>query len=269
MSDKVINKREFTVEVDGETVKLAVVRPSNKVTQAATLVYNRAFRQAETNGAYVRLAVERVMRKQGLWGDEQQAKYETLIASMRAGELSLAKGGMKKSAGRAIALRMIKERAEVRVLNAERNELDGMTAESQAQQDQFEYLVANCTVYSDTGKLYFDDTEDYLAHKDEPLPLAAAQNLGKLMYGLDDDYQSKFPENKFLLKYGFAKIVDGRVWLTNKDGKLTDMEGRLVNEKGRYINDNGEAVDVDGNRLTEDGEYKVDFVEFSDDADAA
>jgi hypothetical protein len=74
VADKVVNKRPFEVEVDGTTVKLAVRRPDNKVAQEATLVYNRAFREAAERGLMLRARLDRVMRDQNLWDDEKQAE---------------------------------------------------------------------------------------------------------------------------------------------------------------------------------------------------
>lgn len=267
MSEKVVNKKQFEVEVDGRAVKLAVVRPTNRVVQQGTLVYNRAFREAVKPadgkpGAIVRQAVESVMREQKLWDDKKQAEYEAVVKDLLAAELKLASGGIKLSEARAVAVKMRQDRYRLRQLNADRNELDAMTAEAQAEQARFNYYVAACTVYGESGKPYFRDVEDYLGREDDPVALPAAQALGKLLYGLEDDYEAKLPENKFLIKY---KLVDGDLRLVDRDGKFVDAKGRRVDEQGRLVNDAGELVDADGNLLTEDGEYKVEFKEFEDD----
>jgi hypothetical protein len=256
------NKKTFAV--DGK--EYAVVKPSHKVMQTATLTYNREFRKAVEAGLLVRAKIDQVMREQNLWDDAKQKKYEDVVKSLLAGEKKLAEGGIKLSEAKSIAMKMREDRAEMRSLNGSRNELDQHTAEAQAEQARFNYLVSTCTVYGETGKPYFKDVEDYLTKEEDPVVLPAAQNMGKLIYGLEDDYEKKLPENKFLLRY---KFVDEELRLVNKDGKLIDLEGRLLDDKGRLINEKGELIDTEGNLLTEDGEYKVDFVEFVDDVYAA
>lgn len=266
MSEKV-NKRTFEVEVDGKKTEFAVLRPNHRAVQQAELVYKRAFREAVQppdgqKGAIVRQAVEAVMRDQNLWDDAKQSRYEELVKNILAGEKKLVSGGIKLSEARSIAIQMRRDRNELRQLSADRNELDAMTAEAQAENARFNYYVASCTVYGDTGKSYFKDVEDYLSRENDPVVLPAAQAMGKLIYGLEDDYEKKLAENKFLLKY---KLVDEDLRLVDKDGKWVDSRGRRVDEKGRLINDDGELIDADGNLLTEDGEYKVEFKEFEDD----
>ena len=267
MSEKVINKRKFEVEIDGKKVEFAVVRPSHRVNQEGTKVYNRSFREAVDPsdgkpGALLRQKIEQVLRDQNLWDDKKQEEYERLVKTILAGEKKLAEGGIKMSEAKAIALEMRQARLEMRWLSTDRNRLDAMSAESQAEQARFNYYIAACTVYGDTGKPYFKDVDDYLSRTDDPVALPAAENMGKLLYNLEDDYEQKLPENKFLLKY---KLADEKLRLIDSEGKFVDEKGRRVDEKGRLINEAGELVDAHGNLLTEEGEYKVEFKEFDDD----
>lgn len=259
-------KKTFEVELNGEKVVMAVVKPSHKVMQQATLVYNREFRKAVEAGLLVRGKIEQVMREQNLWDDAKQSRHEQLVANLLSNEMKLAKGGIKLSEAKAIALQMRRDRMELRLLTAERDELDQHTAEAQAVQARFNFLVSTCTVYNDTGKAYYKDVDDYLSREDDPVSLPAAQAMGKIIYNLEDDYEQKLPESKFLIKHNFA---DEKGRLVDKQGRLIDEDGRLIDEKGRWINERGELVDRDGNPITEDGEYKVDFVPFIDDTDDA
>jgi hypothetical protein len=118
-------------------------------------------------------------------------------------------------------------------------------------------------VYSDNkDKKYFKDYADYLSKASEPVSIKAAQVLANMLYGLDNDYEKKLPENKFLVKY---KFVDEKLRLVNKDGHLVDSEGRLIDETGRFINTNGEYVDKNGNLVDINGDYVTDFKPFIDD----
>ncbi len=253
------NKKVFAAVIEGKNIQLAVKRPDNKARQAGQQVYNRAFRQAIESGAIVRARIEAVMRDQNLWDDPRQKRYEELNKRLLDHELSLKKGGRKLKEAREMAVQMRKDRWELRNLNYDRNQLDLHTAEAQAENERFNFLVATCTVFADSGKGYFKDMEDYLTRDNDPVAPLAATTLGKMIYGLEDDFEQKLPENSFLRKY---KFVNQDLHLVDKDGRLIDMDGRLVDKEGRLVNDNGELIDLNGNFLTEDGEFKVNFEPF-------
>jgi hypothetical protein len=266
------NKKLFTVDVDGKELKLAVMRPNQKVQQQAQLIYSSAFREAVKppdgrTGAIVRAALDGVLREQKLWDDAKQEKFQQLQTSLREGERKLARGKIKLSEAREVALQMRRDRWSLQQVNADRNSLEANTAESQAEQARFAYMVSACTVYADSGKAYYKNSDAYLASNDD-VAMKAATAFGQLYYGLDEDFSKKLPENKFLLAYNFVREKD--LHLIDKQGRLVDAEGHLVDEEGRFIDEQGRLVDKEGNLLTEDGDFKVeDFVEFEDDRELA
>lgn len=256
-------KQNFEVEIDGVKTKFSVLVPSHKVEQKANLVYNKAFADAVAAGSLVRGKIESVIKDQNLWDETKKNRYQELTKALLEGEKKLSKGGMKMSEAKALGIQMRRDRAEFQMLRSAYNELDRVTAEASAEQARFNYMVSACTVYSDVEKYYFKDVEDYLSRDEDPVVLPAAQAMGKIIYNLEDNFEATLPENKFLLKYGFAR--EGDLHLVNKNGQAVDTQGRLVDDKGRLINDKGELVDSEGNLLTDKGDYKVDFVEFEDD----
>jgi hypothetical protein len=258
----IVNKKVFSVEVDGTPAKLAVVRPNHKVSESATLAYNRAYRRAVEAGSPVKAKVLDIMREQNLWDDTKQKKYEDILKTLFANEKKLAEGGIKLSAARDIAIQMRRGRIELRNLTSKRNEIEATTADSFAEQARFNYLVSACTVNADTGKPYYADVDEFLSKENDPVAMPASQNLGTLLYDLDEGFEAKLPENSFLKKY---KLCNDELHLIDKQGRKVNVDGHLVDDKGRLINEDGQLVDSEGNFLTEDGDYKVDFVPFEDD----
>jgi hypothetical protein len=258
----VTNKKQFKVTLDSKEVELCVVRPNVKQRQEGQKVYNKAFRDAVESGAILRGKVNNVMREQNLWDDNKEAEYRKLLEKINGAERKIKSGGIKLNQAKDLALEMRKDRAELRALTSERSSLDNNTAEGQADNAQFNYWVSSCTVYSETGKTYFGNYEDYLNRDDDPATGQAAGNLAMLLYNLDPDYEKKLPENQFLAKYNF---VDEELHLVDKTGRRVDSEGRLVNKDGRYINEAGELIDIHGNRVNQEGDYVVDFSPFLDD----
>lgn len=268
MSEKVVNKKVFTAKVDGKDVELAVRKPDLKTQQKGQVVYSSEFCRlvkptGDKPGAIVRAALDNVMRNQGLWDDAKQKRWDELQKSLLNAELRLAKGGGRLTELRNVAIQMRRDRNALRELLAARNELDTNTAEAQAENAKFNFYVATNTVYSTDGKPFFANEDDYIARAGEEAAQKAAQNMASLLYGLEENFEAKLPENKFLLEKKLVRASD--LHLLDRDGNLVDGKGRRVNENGQLINDKGEPVDSDGNVLTETGEFKVEFVEPEDD----
>jgi hypothetical protein len=254
--------RNFTVTVDDKEVNVTVRTPSIQDNKEASKIYNNAFTDALKSKAVVRARLDDLLVDQGLWDDSKQQKFDTLQRQILDGEKQLAKGGISLREAKNIALEMKKHRSDLRELIAVKTNLDTHTAEGQADNARFNYLVFACTIYTDNQQRVFTTYEDYLNKASEPLAIKAAQNVANMIYGLDNDYENNLPENKFLKSY---KFVDDKLRLIDKQGRLIDEDGRLIDENNRYINEQGEYVDKYGNLLTEQGDYKVEFSPFLDD----
>jgi hypothetical protein len=244
---------KFTVEIDGKPVEFAINMPGKEDYREADKVHNRAFADALESKAIVRLKLEKVLRDQGLWDDDRQARLKAVQAEILGLERKICKeGNIKLSEARNLAISMRKKRNELKEILSERTELESMTAEAQADNARFNFLISRCVVYNDSKKLYFKDYADYINQLNTEIAQKAANTLVKLLFGSTDE--SDLPENKFLKEWGF---VDEKLRLVNKDKKLIDEDGRLIDENGRYINEKGEFVDRDGNLVDQEGNYKA------------
>lgn len=253
--------RNFSVKIEQETIDLMVRSPSVEDQREATKVYNNAFSEALKSKAVVRSRLDDLLAEQGLWDDSKQNNFNRLQNQILEGDKQLAKGGISLKEAKDVALLMKKTRDELRDLISVKTSLDTHTAEGQADNGRFNYLVYACTVYKD-NKRYFSSYEDYLSRSTDAVAIEAAQNLASMLYGLDSDYEEKLPENKFLKQY---KFVDSKLRFINKDGHLIDSIGRLINEDGRFVNEKGEFIDKNGNLVDKAGEYIVEFTPFLDD----
>jgi|TARA_R100000988_G_scaffold97444_1_gene64868 hypothetical protein len=260
------NSREFDFEIEqkGKSVNRAFKLTEVSLNQQneATKVYNRAFRDALESGALLRNKLEDHMRQQGIWDDEKQKQLDDVQRAILENEKKIAKGGIRLKVAKDLALQMSDKRVEMRNILMQRNSLDGNTAEGQADNARFDYLVSASLVYSDSGKPYFKDLADYRNRSTEPVAIEAARRLAQLVYGLDSNYEKNLPENKFLSDFEF---VDNDLRLINNEGQYVDREGNLLNEDGRFVDDEGNLIDREGNPVTEDGEYKFDQAPFLDD----
>jgi len=258
-----MKRKDFTVKLeDDKEVSVFVVEPSAQDKKEAQKVYNTAFTEALKSGAVVRARLDDILIEQGLWDDKKQAKFDTIQKQLSEHEASLEKGGISLSRARDIALEMRKLRAEFREVISDKTSLDTHSAEGQADSERFNYLVYACTYRAENKNRYFNNYNEYMEKGDDPVSVKAATQLANMLYGLEEDYETKLPENKFLKEY---KFVDEKLRFINKEGKLVDVEGRLVNEDGRYIDEEGNFIDKYGHKLDNEGNIEFEFVPFTDD----
>lgn len=255
-------KKDFTVTVNNEEIKLCVMTPSANDKKEAQKIYNGAFTEALKSGAVVRAKLEDILIEQGLWNDDKQLRFDAIQKELTDYEAMLEKGGISLSQAKQIALKMRDLRAEFREIISDKTSLDNHSAEGLADTERFNYLVYACTYHADGKRRYFSNYKDYMALGDDTVSVQAAVHLANLVYNLEENYEKKLPENKFLMDY---KFVDENLRFINKEGKFVDSEGRLVNEQGRYIDEEGNFVDKYGNRLDEDGNIETEFTPFTDD----
>lgn len=253
----------FSLQVDGKNVEFLVQSPTLHQQREGQKVYNQAFSDAVKSGSIVRAKLDDLLKDQGLWDDTKQARFLAIQTELNDCEKQLATGGISLQNAKGVAIKMKNLREELKELISVRTNLDTHTAEGQADNARFNYLVSSCLVYSSNKKVYFSSYEDYLNRSSDPVGVMGAQKLAAMLYGLDSEFEKKLPENKFLINY---KFVNEDLRFVNPAGQLVDEDGRRVDENGRYVNEEGEFVDRDGNLVSADGDYVVDFVPFTDDS---
>ena len=162
------------------------------------------------------------------------------------------------------AVKMAKEnhmlRLQLRRLIAERTEIESNTVEGKADQAMFNYLVAACLVYNDTKRPVFSSKEDYEEKAGSEQGAQGASKLAELVYELDDDYESKYAENRFLREFGLA---DEQNRYINEEGKLVNADGELVDEQNRRINEQNQLIDGEGRPIDENNNFIVERKPFT------
>lgn len=256
-----IRMSTFKAIFKGKEEEFEVITPGVRENREAQKEYNAAFNDAVKSKAIPRAVLDEYLEREGLWNEDKKKKIQEIQKCILADELKLSKGGISKSEAKKIALNMRKNRKELQSLYSVRSQLDSNTAEGIAENARFNSLLALCLVYKSNRKRVFNSTDDFLDNLHEEVTNKATQEMVKNITEINLDYEKDLPENKFLVKYGFA---DDKLRLV-KDGKYVDEDGRRIDEAGRYIDENGEYVDINGNRVDVAGNYVVEFKEFLDD----
>lgn len=248
---------DVTVKNDGQesVVKIVVKKPTNVTISQAQRVRAKAWTDCVRDGIMTKKELHKFMENNGIWDDEKDNKQKRIVEEISRLEKELyvsGKGGkLKTSEGKNIAVEMRRKRAELREHIGEKMSLEQNTAESLADNAQFDFLVANCTYYENGQKVY-SDVDDYSTKSDSEIAFAAASALAQMMYAIDKDFEANLPENKFLKMF---KFVNDDLSLVNDKGETVDTEGRRIDQFGYYINDEGKRVDRDGNLLDSNGNY--------------
>jgi hypothetical protein len=239
-----------------------VIRPANAhASVEAQKVYNKTFKRAIEEGAILKKSLEDHMRRQGLWDDSKQEEYELLLKKSADIEYKIKTGQYKKASEvRDKSIELKKIRSELSSLLMVRNSMDSNTADGQADNERFFYLITACVYDYETQKSVYTSLDDYHEKADTELAVKCASEFANFAYGLEENFEDKLIENKLLKKLG---LLNDKGQLTNKYGQRVDLEGNLLNSEGARIDKDGNRIDINNNPVIDDS--VIDTLEFEDD----
>jgi hypothetical protein len=255
------NEKRFTCED-----KEYVIRPINaNASIEAQKVYNKAFKRAIEEGAILKKSLEDHMRRQGLWDDAKQEEYEHLLKRSADIEYKIKSGFYKRASQlREKSIELKRIRSQLTSLLMVRNSMDANTADGQADNERFFYLITACVYDYETQKPVYTSLEDYNDKAETELAVRCASEFANFAYGLEDNYEDKLIENKLLKKLG---LLNEKGQLTNKQGQRVDLDGNLLDEEGSRVDKDGNRIDINNNPVIDDN--VIDTLEFEDDLDSA
>lgn len=251
-------ENEFSVEIR---------KPTNKQLLESEKAYKKAFRVALEDGAMLRKKLGAYMEEQSIWTEKNNEEYENILKEINILDYQLNKGKdidgnkLKISQAKEMALELSDKRVEFRDLIGERQDLDHMTAEGQAETERFSRLIYLCTYDSLTKKPYFPSYEVFQEKGNTQEVVEISSAAGEVLFGVDPDYDNSLTENKFLKRF---KFIDEKNHLINTEGKRVDREGTLVDEEGFLLNDENQRVNINDLPILNE-EEDVEKVDFEDD----
>ena len=207
------------------------------------------------------------MIDQGIWTDKQEKEYVDVIKQINLLDYQLNKGKntegekLKISEAKEMALSLRDKREEFKDLISERQNLDHLTAEGQADAEKFSYLVFVCTKDFLSQKPFYTDFNDYQEKSNDQASVDAAKHVGELVYEIDPEYENSLTENRFLKRFNF---VDDKNQLIDKDGRPIDREGNRLDEFGYILNEDGKRININELPILEKDD-NVEKAEFEDD----
>ena len=227
----------------------------------AQRVYTKEFKKAVEDGAILKQSLEEHMRDQGLWDDEMTERYTGLVRQSADLEYKIKSGSYKKASElRDKAFELKKIRGELTALLSVRNSMDSVTAEGLADNERFFYLVSVCVYDYLTQKPVFSSLQDYKDQADSELAIKCASEYANVAYGLEENFQDAFVENKLLKR---LNLLNDKGQLINRKGQRVDINGNLLDDEGSRIDADGNRIDINNNPVLDDS--VVDELEFEDD----
>ncbi len=271
-------REEFkTTDEEGKELDLAVLYPSAKVTNEASLVYSSSWSLASRpardkdgklirTSAPLRVEIEKniLPEHDGVWNPELEKELKDIQLNLLRDERKLAAGANEFNnldEAVKVAFDMRKQRLEANRLHFRKASLDDNSAESFAEMARLNYLIYASTVYSNNNNPYYSSLDNYYNRTNEKASGDAASAMLRLLNNTTADFVNKTPEQTFLHQYGY---LDAKFRRINPQGHLIDEDGKLINDKNEWVDSQENRVDIEGNLIDAKGDYVVEFKAFTD-----
>lgn len=233
----------YKVNVDGKERELIVVKPGGDVYNEADKVRSRVLFESLQQGLPTMVELENILIKRNVWSEDKKQQSENINKEIADKEYELSKGNMKLDDARKLAIEIRKLRIELKSLRYSYSTYFNNSAEGQAENEHFNYLVSRCIIYSDTKTPYFKNYEDYKVNGYTEIALWGAAELAKELYNIGKNAEKGNVENEFLIRFG---MVNENLQLVDNDGNLVDEDGNRINEFGNKIDKDGNVIDASG-----------------------
>lgn len=162
-------------------VRYGVRRPLPQDVAAGDRVYRKALEAAAAAGAPCGRSIPDLLKERGLWDEPKYRDLARLTDEVLKGREALAGGRLRKAEALSLARQVRRKCAVIRDLMADWRSVEQETAEAQAQNARFDFLVTRCFVLADGGRPVFASVEDYKRHAGERHAYRGAEALARLL----------------------------------------------------------------------------------------
>jgi len=197
---------------DKRPVKLVVMPPDYKSEQLLRVAYAKAYRQAIQQGVATRPSMLDLMRKEGVWGTEQEEELTQLTIHAALLEAALdEQDDVKKQ--KELVLELSKVRNQIYELVAIKMMPLEHTAEQIAEDVKLDVYIALCT--KDTnGVVYFKSHEDFIERRHDADADKVFKAVVEELSKGNIEMLRQLPEHEWLIKNSYM----------DKDGNFLDAK---------------------------------------------
>jgi ribosomal protein L17 len=226
-----MKRKDFVIkEADDKESMLSVKIPDYEQLEEADKVYASKVaslvRESGKRKLLLRQEVDTFIRETKIWTTEDEDKVAELNIEIDGLLNKLRKGGLKVSEGREICIKIGDKRKEMVSITQKRQIFDDTTIESLSESERTDYLIYSSTVSAESGNTYWESLEDMKNDKISEAYRKASTIMVEMMYGINNEFEKRLPENRWLKKYNF--VDDELNYTDRKTGARVDKTGKPI-----------------------------------------
>lgn len=186
---------------DKKKVTVTVMPPDYQVEQALRVAYAKAYRRAIQQGVATRPSMLALMRKEGVWGPEQEEELTGLSVEAAMYEAAL-EGQTDFVEQKKLVLQLSALRSKIYEMVAMKMMPLEHTAEQIAEDVRLDTYVALCTI-DENGAKYFKNVDDFLSRRHDK---DAERIFGSVVGEMSKDNINmlrQLPEHEWLIENKF------------------------------------------------------------------
>jgi hypothetical protein len=211
-------RKDFIIKDGDKEILLSVKSPSYEEIEEADKVYSgkvaSLVRESGKKKLLLRQEIDNFLRSANIWTN-----------------------GIKLSEGRTVCIEIMDKRKEIVGIMRKRQVFDDTTIESLAESERNDYLVYTSTVYADSGEHYWESFDDMKNDKLSEAYSKASTIVIELVYGINNEFEKRLPENRWLKKFDF--VDDDLNYIDRKTKAKVDKDGNLLEDSAtvakRYV----------------------------------
>lgn len=199
-----INREFKAKDRFGADMQFTLVPPTLQIETEGERYYKIAYSQSLSQGIFPREKLRGVMKDHGMWTEEDEKKYRTIVAKIALWHAELLQfeqaGDTEKC--KKIATEMDGERDKMWSLFLIQQSVFMHSAEAMAELVKTEAMMAACTRLKATGERYWKDYTEFVREKEQNLKstvyMEVVEVQSNLLKAIREDIEGKYPESKYL-----------------------------------------------------------------------
>ena len=214
---------KVSFQKDNKKIKVVVLPPTYKVDQELKTAYAVAYRKAISMGVATRNSMLELLKKEKIWGDEEEEKllHKSIEAAAYEANLKLKVDAKDVQGQKLAALKLVSARSALYELITIKSSPLEHTAEAIAEDVRIDKFVSLSTILEDEGKLYFTTHDEFLNHRSDPEVIKIYNTVIEEISKDNLEILRKLPENVWLMSNG---LMDSQGNVNEKELVETMME---------------------------------------------
>ena len=205
--DVLDTRREFSIEIEGETIAYFIANPTGEDIRKADWQYSKIYNQAILDDLLTQAQMIDLLKKQGVISEDYATEVEE-TRSRLAAEIYKLEALPESSADadkEEAALSVAATRDELFRLNQRVNGPMGNTCENISEDARVEFLTSRVLQRQDGSKLW-EDFDAYLNEENTALSVKSRFEVMLWMQGLNSDFLENTPEQQTLREVNQKRV---------------------------------------------------------------